>query len=372
MPDHERHTPQGWTTAGAWTLFPERRPDVLLQAGALPGHRDQRGGHRRPGDQLPGVRRPVAAGRVGVRRPRRRDDRVLALAHQPLRHRDVLDRHPAARPAARPGLRRARPARRRASTGRVRRGRARARRRRSACCTRRDPSGAWRSSRRFPRPTATFVAALATWTSGRTTRIFDAFYRGTFDAGVPASGSSTTTRSSAPTARLEPAEVAAELPVLVVPGLLVADDALLDWLRRVRRGRRASRARAPHRVRRRGGPCPDRGQAGAARRRRRGALPGVLQPRRPVPVTAAGDGLDSGPDAAAATAWVDGLISGGARCWSATTIRTSASSRRSSTTAHGAGRITTVGTVPEPGARRRPDALAGPRPARRWGELPPR
>ena len=30
---------------------------------------------------------------------------------------------------------------------------------------------------------------------------------------------------------LEPAALAAELPVLIVPGLLVADDALLTWLR---------------------------------------------------------------------------------------------------------------------------------------------
>ena len=33
------------------------------------------------------------------------------------------------------------------------------------------------------------------------------------------------------TALIDPADLAAELPVLVVPGLLVADNALLDWLR---------------------------------------------------------------------------------------------------------------------------------------------
>ena len=71
---------------------PQRRPDVASQAGALPRHRDQRGGHRRLGDELPGVRRAVAPGRVGVRGARRRDDRVLALAHEPFRHRDLLDR----------------------------------------------------------------------------------------------------------------------------------------------------------------------------------------------------------------------------------------------------------------------------------------
>ena len=72
-----------------------RGPDVRVQAGAVPGHRDQRRRHRRTVGELPGVRRPVAPGRLGVRRPGRGDDRVLALAHQPLRHRDVLDRHPA-------------------------------------------------------------------------------------------------------------------------------------------------------------------------------------------------------------------------------------------------------------------------------------
>ena len=72
----------------------QRGPDVRLQAGAVPDHRDQRRCHRRTVGQLPGLRRAVAAGRLGVRGARRGDDRVLALAHQSLRHRDVLDRHP--------------------------------------------------------------------------------------------------------------------------------------------------------------------------------------------------------------------------------------------------------------------------------------
>ena len=43
---------------------------------------------------------------------------------------------------------------------------------------------------------------------------------------------STTASSSGPTASAStPAELAAELPVLIVPGLLVADDELLTWLR---------------------------------------------------------------------------------------------------------------------------------------------
>ena len=111
--------------------------------------------------------------------------------------------------------------------------------------------------------------------------IFDAFYRGAFEAGVPArllhdEHVSTPTA----TALIDPAELAAELPVLVVPGLLVADNALLDWLRayaaagghlvlgpRTAYGDQEARARTevkPARL------------ADAAGR----ALPGVLQPER--------------------------------------------------------------------------------------------
>ncbi len=64
-------------------------------------------------------------------------------------------------------------------------------------------------------------------------RIVHAFYRGAFDTGAPVRiihdvqlvepGDGTRLR--------EPAEVAAELPVLLVPALYVASDTLLDWLR---------------------------------------------------------------------------------------------------------------------------------------------
>ena len=62
--------------------------------------------------------------------------------------------------------------------------------------------------------------------------IYDAFYRGAFDAGVPARLLHDEHLVGADGAALiDPAELAAELPVLIVPGLLVADNALLDWLR---------------------------------------------------------------------------------------------------------------------------------------------
>ena len=94
VPQH-RACAAGLDHLGDLDPVPLRGPDVRIQAGAVPDHRDQRRRDRRTVDQLPGLRRPVAAGGLGLRRPRRRDDRVLALAHQPLRHRDVLDRHPA-------------------------------------------------------------------------------------------------------------------------------------------------------------------------------------------------------------------------------------------------------------------------------------
>src|ERR687897_85766 len=63
-------------------------------------------------------------------------------------------------------------------------------------------------------------------------RIFEAFYRGTFDAGVPARLIHDVQLVGPDGDRLlEPAAVAAELPVLVVAGLLVANDDLLTWLR---------------------------------------------------------------------------------------------------------------------------------------------
>ena len=63
-------------------------------------------------------------------------------------------------------------------------------------------------------------------------RIFEAFYRGTFDAGVPARLIHDAQIIGPDGSRLlEPASVADELRVLVVAGLLIADDALLTWLR---------------------------------------------------------------------------------------------------------------------------------------------
>ena len=111
--------------------------------------------------------------------------------------------------------------------------------------------------------------------------IFDAFYRGAFEAGVPARLLHDEHLLAADGAgSIDPAELAAELPVLIVPGLLVADNALLDWLR-------AYAAAGGHLVL---GPRTAYGdEEGRARTEvkparladvGRGALPGVLQPER--------------------------------------------------------------------------------------------
>ena len=117
--------------------------------------------------------------------------------------------------------------------GRVARSSACGRTPRSVCST--PPASKWGLAFQasFPSPSRRRpVRRRRTWTSGRTTRIFDAFYRGTFEAGVPARLLHDEQLLDPDGAVLiDPAELAAELPVLIVPGLLVADDALLDWLR---------------------------------------------------------------------------------------------------------------------------------------------
>ena len=251
LPERRPRAP-GLDHGGAWTLFAQRGPDVRLQAGAVPGHRDQRRRDRRPGHELPGLRRAVAPGRVGARGPRRRDGRVLALAHQPLRHRVVLDRHPAARPAAGPGVPRARRAGGRA--GRAAGStvaRADPRTPRSACSTPPAPSGAWPSS--HPSPTRTAQPRPATGDPRAFHRIYEAFYRGAFDAGVGVRvvhdeqllerSARRGRRRAAGARRARPAGGRGRLAPLA-PGL---------------RGRgRPSRAGHPHRLRRRRGPSPHR------------------------------------------------------------------------------------------------------------------
>ena len=83
----------------------------------------------------------------------------------------------------------------------------------------------------FPSPGRRSSPRSPTWTSGHTTGSSKPSTAAPSRPAYPL-GSSTTTRSSTPTdATSTRATVAEELPVLIVPGLLVADDELLIWLR---------------------------------------------------------------------------------------------------------------------------------------------
>jgi beta-galactosidase len=62
-------------------------------------------------------------------------------------------------------------------------------------------------------------------------KIFEAFYRGTFEAGASVRILHDSQLVNADGQCLDPAQTAAAVPVLIAVGLYIADDALLDWLR---------------------------------------------------------------------------------------------------------------------------------------------
>ena len=339
------HGAPGVDHLGRLDPLPQRRPDVRLQAGPVPDHRDQRRRHRRLGDQLPGLRRTVAAGRLGVRGPRRGDDRVLALAHHPLRHRDLLGRHPAARPAARPGLRRAEPARRGLPHGR-RAGRRPAARRGGRPALLGPIQVGARLPGRLPQARRGLRSPRRTMsTSGPTT---GSSRRSTAAPSTPGSppASSTTASSSARTASASiPAALAAELPVLIVPGLLVAGDELLAWLRAYAAagghlviGPRTAYGDDEGRARTEVKPAHLADAAGV----RYQEFSNLLQP---VPVTPESDGFSLSAGAAAVD-WIDGLVSEGSKIILGYDHPHFGQFPAVVSTEHGNGRITTVGTLP--------------------------
>ncbi|WP_344808732.1 beta-galactosidase [Microlunatus ginsengisoli] len=195
----------------------------------------------------------------------------------------------------------------------------------------------------FPRPGADFVGSPADVDQRSYHRIFEAFYRGTFAAGVPARLIHDE-QLGGPDG-LTPDQLAAELPVLIVPGLLVADDALLDWLRdyaaagghlvigpRTAYGDPEGRARTdvkPARL----------ADAAGVRYQEFSNL------SAPLPVLPQTDGFD--PSAGAeATDWVDGLISDGAKVVLGYDHPHFGQFPAVVTTDFRQGRITTVGTLP--------------------------
>ncbi|MFD7312214.1 beta-galactosidase [Promicromonospora sp. NPDC059942] len=184
-------------------------------------------------------------------------------------------------------------------------------------------------------------------------RIFDAFYRGAFDAGLQAR-----LVHDAQLTDATPEDAAREHPVLVAAGVTIADDAWLQWLERYA-------AAGGHLVLGiRTGYEDEEARARAERKPAHlSAAAGVFYDEfatidAPLPVHAA-DGFDVADGAldnpladAHATSWVDGLQVLDAEVlvgydhphfgrWPAVTTR-----------AHGTGRVTTVGTVPDPALAR--------------------
>ena len=195
-------------------------------------------------------------------------------------------------------------------------------------------------------------------------RIYEAYYRGAFEAGV-----GVRVLHDEQLVERTPAAVAAELPVLVVPGLLVADDALLGWLRDYA-------AAGGHLVLGiRTGYGDDEGRPRTERK------PALLAEaagvsfqefsnlRGPLDVRPTGDGLAVGPDAHA-TRWVDLLESDGAETLLEYDHPHFGRFPAVTTTEHGEGRITTVGTVPDPALARDLAAWLVPDPRPGWGDLP--
>jgi beta-galactosidase len=220
----------------------------------------------------------------------------------------------------------------------------------------------------FNKSDTTFVSALGEVDDRSYQRIFEAYYRGSFDARVPARILHDDQLVS-PDGGLDPATLAAELPVLVVPGLLVADDELLIWLRSYAEagghlvlGIRTAYGDEEGRARTEVKPALLADAAGVSYQE-------FSNLNEPLPVTSTSDDLTVRPTSRA-TRWVDCLVSGGAKVLAEYEHPHFGRFPAVVTKAYGNGRITTVGTVPDQDLAADlvrwlvPDAAAG------WGELP--
>jgi len=167
----------------------------------------------------------------------------------------------------------------------------------------------------------------------------------------------------------DPAELAVRVPTLFAPGLYVADDELLDRLRRyaeagghlvlgIRTGYGDALARARVAV------APDRlHEAAGVWYEEYSTLDDDLA------VTAEG-GFDLEPGSRA-TAWADGLVLDGADPLARYVHPVLGASPAVTTHAHGAGRITYVGTVPDPALARSVARFVVPDPiSAAWGPEP--
>ncbi|GGH90839.1 beta-galactosidase [Arthrobacter liuii] len=174
-------------------------------------------------------------------------------------------------------------------------------------------------------------------------KIFEAFYRGAHNAGVPVRILHDTQISGPQGNLLDPAQVAKELPVIIAAGLYIADDTLLEWLNAYARagghlvlGMRT--AYADQEARARLDVKPARLDAGVTYQE-------FSQIQLPLEVEASGE-LPLSSEARA-TRWVDYLQPGEARVLARYTHPQFGQYAAVTTAATGAGRIITVGTLPD-------------------------
>ncbi len=197
-------------------------------------------------------------------------------------------------------------------------------------------------------------------------RIFDPFYRGAFEAGRQVRIFHARRLRDG----ISPETAARRHPVLIVPGLYVADDAMLDWLAAYAHsgghlvlGPRTGYA--DHEARARPEQAPPRLVAAAGVWYDEFSNLTTGLPLRTVP----GSPLHL-PPGATATRWVDGLTVVDAEVlaeydhphfgrWPAVTTR-----------GHGAGRVTCVGTVPGRALARALATWLAPEPVSGWSGLP--
>ncbi|MFC7534790.1 beta-galactosidase [Actinoplanes sp. GCM10030250] len=193
--------------------------------------------------------------------------------------------------------------------------------------------------------------------------LVEPFYRGAFDAGLQV-------RVVHATRLPEIAEAVRQFPVLIAAGLYLTDDETLDWLRDYA-------AAGGHLI-----LGPRTGYADQEARARTDRMPARLAEaagawydefstiHTPVEVTSADPGALPIPDGCAATRWVDGLTVDGATVlaryehphlgrWPAITTRVT-----------GRGRITYVGTVPNPELAEAVLRWAGFGRTPAWSDLP--
>ncbi|WP_369070619.1 beta-galactosidase [Kineococcus terrestris] len=186
-------------------------------------------------------------------------------------------------------------------------------------------------------------------------RLVDVWARGVFDAALSARVVHDRQLLPAGGPGVDPAELARELPVLLVPALYVAPDALLDLLAAYARagghlvlGPRSAYADELARARREVKPARLAGAA-AVSYQEFSNLTGPL----PLTVPAGAPALPAG---ASATTWVDCLRPEGAEVLAGYEHPHFGRFAAITSARHGAGRVTVVGTVPDPGTAA---ALAG-------------